>query len=359
MSSFANPLESIANGKCGKDAEWYVIADTMHIGGTGFISTELAPIISKYKVKHVIIDHGITGIVSCAFFRCPDMDSLMIADSVTHIDGDAFFCSSIQKVYGVGEFGHAAAEKAICQMRWTFDLGRIIKNATLYIEDDNLEERLLHLDEGETSTWICGYLIDKLVIGKDVTKLPVEGLAERRSCSKNPPYSVVIHEENRNFLYQDGAIFSKDMRTLVFFNDIEREKYEIPYGVETIGKNAFENCSKLLSVVIPESVTKIEDSAFAGCVALSSVTLPEIVPQIGCDAFYEVPSTCVLGLDEYQDNQELDYKIGEPVFEHQKTINPDGSYAEHIIDPINKRGEIREYDAEGNFVRTVYFMSLY
>ena len=358
MNSFVIPPESIANGKCDKDVAWYVIADTMHIGGTGYISTKLAPIINKYKIKHVKIDHGIRGIGSGVFFRCPDMDSLEIADSVS-LSFRPFSCCSIKTVYGIGESGRTVAEEAVCQMRWSYDLSRIIKDATLYIEDDDLEERLLHLDESGTGDWICGYLIDKMVIGKDVTKLPVEGLAERRSYSGNPPYTVAIHEENRNFIYRDGAVFSKDMRTLVFFNDIGRENYVIPDGVEIIGKSAFENCTKLQSVVIPESVTKVEDGAFAGCVALSSVTLPKNVPQIGCDAFYDVPAISVSGLDEYQDDQELDYTISEPILEHQKIINSDGSYAEYITDPINKCGEIREYDTEGNFVRTVYFMSLY
>lgn len=359
MSSFAIPPESIANGKCGKDAAWYVIADTLHIGGTGFISTKLAPIISKYKVKHVIISHGIIGADGCAFSRCPDFDSLEIADSCKYLFAAPFSHCSIKTVYGIGDSGRKAAHEIVWQMRWFLDFDKIIKNATLYIEDDDLEERVLYADEIEAADWRCGCLIDKMVIGKDVTRLPVESLAERRSYSGNPPYTVAIHEENRDFIYRDGAVFSKDMRTLVFFNDIEREKYVIPYGVETIGKSAFENCTKLQSVVIPESVTKVEDGAFAGCVALSSVTLPESVPKIGCDAFCDVPAISVSGLDEYQDDQELDYMISKPILEHQKIINADGSYAEHITDPINKCGEIWEYDAEGNFVRTVYFVSLY
>ena len=41
--------------------------------------------------------------------------------------------------------------------------------------------------------------------------------------------------------------------------------------------------------------------------------------------------------------------------EFEKRINPDGSYVEFTTDHQNKRGEIREYDAQGNCVNSTYF----
>ena len=41
--------------------------------------------------------------------------------------------------------------------------------------------------------------------------------------------------------------------------------------------------------------------------------------------------------------------------EFKRKVNLDGSYAEIITDHQNKRGEIREYDAQGNCVNAVYF----
>ena len=46
----------------------------------------------------------------------------------------------------------------------------------------------------------------------------------------------------------------------------------IPDGVTSIGRFAFQDCSKLARITIPNSVTSIGDNAFQGCGALTSVT---------------------------------------------------------------------------------------
>ena len=66
----------------------------------------------------------------------------------------------------------------------------------------------------------------------------------------------------------------------------EKVTYEgVEYPVVSIGKNAFQYCSELLSVTIPNSVTSIEDKAFFGCEYLTSVTIPNSVTSIGEYAF--------------------------------------------------------------------------
>ena len=59
----------------------------------------------------------------------------------------------------------------------------------------------------------------------------------------------------------------------------------VVYPVVSIGKNAFQYCSDLLSVTIPNSVTSIETKAFFGCEYLTSVTIPNSVTSIGEYAF--------------------------------------------------------------------------
>ena len=54
----------------------------------------------------------------------------------------------------------------------------------------------------------------------------------------------------------------------------------------SIGKSAFEDCTKLNSVTIPDSVTSIGDWAFKDCTSLTSVTIPDSVTSIGDSAFY-------------------------------------------------------------------------
>lgn len=60
---------------------------------------------------------------------------------------------------------------------------------------------------------------------------------------------------------------------------------EIPYGVTSIGDQAFYGCTGLTSVTIPNSVTSIGRGAFFRCTRLKSVTIPNSVTSIGCGAF--------------------------------------------------------------------------
>ena len=59
----------------------------------------------------------------------------------------------------------------------------------------------------------------------------------------------------------------------------------VVYPVVSIGKNAFQYCSDLLSVTIPNSVKSIENKAFFGCEYLTSITIPNSVTSIGEYAF--------------------------------------------------------------------------
>lgn len=61
----------------------------------------------------------------------------------------------------------------------------------------------------------------------------------------------------------------------------------LPYGtkIETIGDSAFEGCAKLTSLPLPSSLKTIGASAFKGCAAVASLTLPESLTSIGDWAF--------------------------------------------------------------------------
>ena len=58
------------------------------------------------------------------------------------------------------------------------------------------------------------------------------------------------------------------------------------YSVTSIGKEAFDNCKGLTSVVIGDGVTSIGSYAFQNCTGLTSITIPNSVKSIGWCAFY-------------------------------------------------------------------------
>ena len=135
--------------------------------------------------------------------------------------------------------------------------------------------------------------------------------------------SFGVAQGNTSFIYKDGALFDKNMFTLIYYsaantaetytlpdsvheilggafagsklktfvlpatsnittipanafkNSKLLEYVEIPATVTTIGVSAFEGCEKLAGFNIPESVTVIGDRAFAGCSSLSNFTVAE------------------------------------------------------------------------------------
>lgn len=54
----------------------------------------------------------------------------------------------------------------------------------------------------------------------------------------------------------------------------------------SIGQNAFNNCTSLVSIDLPNSITSIGDSAFYRCFALNLTSLPSNLTSIGNSAFF-------------------------------------------------------------------------
>ena len=69
------------------------------------------------------------------------------------------------------------------------------------------------------------------------------------------------------------------------------KRVDLLNGIESIGAEAFKDCSSLTDVVIPASVKEIGARAFAGCSSLDRVELPSGLESIGEDAFEDCTAT--------------------------------------------------------------------
>ena len=134
--------------------------------------------------------------------------------------------------------------------------------------------------------------VEKIVIGKNVQKIGGWSMTNEQKLK-----AFEVDSENQYFTAVDGVLFSKDMKTLIYyppakgieFNNLGEAKntvqYTIPDGVETIRTKAFYKCYYVDTIDIPSSVKNIEEKAFHRCNALKQVKIPDSVVTIGKDAF--------------------------------------------------------------------------
>jgi len=116
-----------------------------------------------------------------------------------------------------------------------------------------------------------------------------------------------VDKENEWFAAVDGVLYSKDMKTLLFYPPAkgvmgkknEFISFTIPAGVETIRSKAFYKCGKLNEIILPDSIKSIEEKAFCYDETLGNFTLHDGLLRIEKDAFSfcsaltaaEIPST--------------------------------------------------------------------
>lgn len=106
-----------------------------------------------------------------------------------------------------------------------------------------------------------------------------------------------VDPNNQYFIAVDGVLFSRDMKTLVYYpikkgvtvdkdgKVTAKARYAVPEGVQTIRSKAFYKCDNLETVLLPDTLLTIEEKAFHRASSLRSVILPGSLQTIGKDAF--------------------------------------------------------------------------
>ncbi len=157
--------------------------------------------------------------------------------------------------------------------------------------------------------------VTEIEIGKNIKEISPWAFENNQQVTK-----FTVDDNNEYFCDVDGVLFTKDMKTLLFYplakdlidikddsgNDVKVSEYTIPDGVETIRTKAFYKCGRITKVVIPDSVKNIEEKAFFRCGSLKELTLSQNVEYIAKDSFgfcsslseINIPAT-IKQIDEY------------------------------------------------------------
>ena len=258
-------------------------ADTCTVIGIGTCTDE------EISIPSVSPDgKKVVGISKDAFYKCTNIKSILIPDSVTSIGDYAFYgCSGLTSVV-IPDSVTSIGDYAFCGC----------SNLTSVVIPDSVTSI------GNSAFYNCSSLTS-IVIPDSVTSI---GDSAFYGCSNLA--SVVIPDSVTSI--GDDAFYGCSNLTSVYITDIVAwcniafvdydsnplkyaenlylngelvTDFVIPDSVTSIGYSAFYGCSSLTSVVIPDRVTSIGSSAFYGCSGLTSVVIGDSVTSIGSRAF--------------------------------------------------------------------------
>lgn len=96
---------------------------------------------------------------------------------------------------------------------------------------------------------------------------------------------IKVKSNNAYFTDINGVLYNKDKTKILQYPKAKTQtSYIIPSSVTTVGRDAFEECENLKSIILPEKLTSIEESAFSSS-GIKTIEMPAGVTTISRSAF--------------------------------------------------------------------------
>ena len=231
----------------------------------------------------ITLTEGLERIEESAFYGCTSLTQIVLPSTVSYIDSSAFDkCMSLTTLE-VAE--NNEYYKSINGNLYDADYNLIIylssKDETVYNVPENAKELdLSKLSENKN--------LETINIPSSLTLLVF------KNANNENLKEININENNETYRSLDGVVFSKDIKTLIYYPRYkESTSYIVPTGTETIGVNAFSNNKYLKTVTLPSSLKNISDEAFSYTL-LTELDIPTSVETVGEKILYRNSSIEIL-----------------------------------------------------------------
>lgn len=293
-------------GYLGKEKDLVIPAE---IEGAPVVSIHQSAFRDDKNIESVILPDSITHIDDTAFAGCSNLKSITLSSNLKEIEGDAFkntglesivIPASLEKVeitFSSLSFYHnvTTGPFAYCEnlTSVTFEDGTVKTTDYVLAGCSKLTEVVLPpsvtaIGKG-TFTNCTG--IETLIIPEYVKSLDSSAFSDCTSLK-----SVVFEGKDTEI---GGSAFAgctaltdvtlpaelKSIGSYAFSECTSLEEITLPETLETIGNSAFYRCEALKDITIPEGVTEIGSQAFDSCSAIETITIPQSVKALGESAF--------------------------------------------------------------------------
>ena len=257
----------------------------------------------------VVIPNSVTSIAYGAFGNCSSLATITIPNGVTSIGDYAFYyCSGLtsitigENVTSIGDDAFYGCSRLI-SIVWNAKKYNDISSA-LKAPFDDICSQITSFTFGESVQHIPAYLcygmsnLTSVTIPNSITTIGKDAFD---GCSGLT--SVVWNAKNcADFTLTSAPFYDirSKITSFTFGESVQHIPAYLCYGM-----------SKLTSVTIPNSVTTIGEYAFKECTGLTSITIPNNVIYIGSSAFYNCCS-----LASIESLAEVPPTLGDKVYDY-------------------------------------------
>lgn len=218
--------------------------------------------------KYIIISIG-----SSAFYKCENLMSITIPNSVTSIESGAFAdCISLASVEipsGVTEIGSRAFSGCVGLTSVAISNSVTKIKYEAFWECTSLQTFTIPSSVRIIEDGAFGHCssITSIIIPNSVIEI---GNYVFRGCTRLS--QINVEEDNQNYASIDGVLYDKNITKLICCPaGTNLTSILIPNSVTSIGSEAFSDCVSLTSIEIPSEVTEISDYTFFGCTGLLAI----------------------------------------------------------------------------------------